>query len=192
MLLAMWRQYTREHPARPKLALAGTGLALAVSVGFAHLMTSNAPGGGGPQSLQHWPIVFEVPPTFWRQSIPNGPQAIVGNSESSGEAYFVQDDPALGKARLKIAFKFLPKGTSPKEAALELLGQELETVYRIRMGPLSGYLLQPAPDTELIHALAVGCSPDGLAVAVECTTLRAGSMAEETVLAVCKSVVDSE
>ncbi|MFH1417772.1 MAG: hypothetical protein ABII12_05730 [Planctomycetota bacterium] len=188
MLLDMWRQFTREYPARPNRALIGTGLALAVSVGVAYLMTAAPAAGGGVQSLPHWPIVFEVPPGFGRARIANDPWAVTGSPESGGGAVYVREDPVVGGAVLKIVFAVLPSGTLPKDAASELLGQELETVHPVRMGPLSGYLLQPAANTESLHALAVGCSADGLAVAVECTTLSTGPWAEKTILAVCASV----
>ena len=63
----MWREYTREVPARPGWALLSTALALCGSLGLAYSLTGKhqVPAGlNERRHLPHWPISFVLRSSF--------------------------------------------------------------------------------------------------------------------------------
>lgn len=183
----MWREYTRETPARPFLAPLGAGLALAAALGLAWLVgTARAgPAVWGPQSPPHWPVEFTLPEGFtWVQQdrAESSVDGMIGNLAYEGRS------SDLVPSVLGVSFAVLPAGTAVDRAAVELLGLELADARPTRLGPLEGKTAEARSGAEVRILAAVAVSERGLAVAVQLVSPRLGSGERSAFQAVCRSI----
>src|SRR5262245_15458848 len=95
----MWREYTREVPARPGLALLATSLALCGSLALAYSITNkstNQDSQGTRRHLSQWPISFILPNSYVDVTLLNSP---FDNLDGSSQCAYFQN-PSGGEAVL--------------------------------------------------------------------------------------------
>ncbi len=166
----MWREFTREAPARRGWALAAAGIAFAGTVGLALVVMSSrqsASLGGHGQALPDWPIKFTLPSEYtWGRD----PQMFVLESPADGRLGFATmylgRSPRLGTSRLRVTYGELGSGTTLKEATRALIGRELEDPRTIGMGPATGRMDRRPMGNGRLVLEAVSCLDRGLGVAV--------------------------
>jgi hypothetical protein len=186
----MWREYTREVPARPFFAVIGSGLALAVVTGLAWVITDarTVPPVETVQSLPEWPIAFTLPQSLsWRRSTGR----LHGETSPDGmrgSAAYVGKSSGQSDAALIVSFAVLPEGTTGEEAMLRLTGENPLNEEPIGMGPLTGTMFELRHGGGLTSMAAAACSDRGLAIAVEFVTLERDSHARLSFLEVCRSI----
>ena len=187
----MWREYTREHPARPRLALWTTLGVFAGTVALAQFIVSaRSPVEGfceGPQSPAFWPFAFDLPAGYsWSPDEQTAalPTMADGNG---GAAVFAGEGTGGGKAMLLVSFAVLPPGTTAAEAAERLLRVEFVAAGPIRLGPIDGQIETIATPSSTRMA-AAGCLPSGVGVGLTYVTTAADEQAVEEFRAVCRSI----
>lgn len=190
ILSGMWQEYTRETPARPYLGVVGTGLALAAATGLAWLVSQSRalPAADAVQSLPEWPIVFTLPQGLsWVKADDPERGDVSPDGMRGGVAYRGRgrDQP---DAALAVAFAVMPEGTTAAEALHELTGHEAAKREEIRIGPLTGTMIESRRSSGLTTLAAAACSERGLAIAVEYATEDHGSGARLTFRKVCRSI----
>lgn len=187
----MWREFTRETPARRGLALVASGLAFAGAVGLAWVVTSHQPSSTAARrrvSLANWPIAFTLPAEY---SWSPGPLMIAedtGSAGRSGVVSYVAGKPVLRSSVVIVAFEALPAGTTVGEAAEKLTGSALADPQPIAMGPMTGQVAHRRTSGGQPAMVAVACQPSGLAVVVEVSSQAKTGQPERILQSICRSI----
>jgi hypothetical protein len=190
ILSSMWQEYTRETPARPFLAVLGTGLALAAATGLAWLVTDARaiPTTEVVQSPPDWPIAFKLPlGVSWVRRGDSSRGDMSWDGAQGAISYAGKGSDQLGSA-LIVAFGVLPEGTSAEEALFRLTGHRARAAEETTVGPLTGTMAASRSGTGALNLAAAACSERGLAFAVEYVTLEHGSRARLAFQEVCRSI----
>lgn len=186
----MWKEYTRESPARSGLGiLVSAGLLLATLWLAARVTTAKAVPVELSERVEPagWPISFRLP---------GGAQPMQGvesladyyNDGSVGDEAFQVPLGPTGVGRVLVRFEVLRPGLTPETAARGLLLGTPADTQEISMGPLTGMIAEDR--TALGHSawMAVGCVPDGLAVGIRVLSTESSRSTEALLRAICDSV----
>lgn len=188
----MWREFTREAPARRGWALAATGMAFAGTVCLAWVVMSSrqsaSPAGHG-QALPAWPIKFTLPSEYaWGSD----PQMFVLESRADGRLGFATEylgrSPRLGRSQLRVTYAELGAGTSLNEASHALIGRELEDPRTIGMGPATGRMDRRPMGNGRLVLEAVSCLDRGLGVAVSLECDARSNRSDRIFEEICASI----
>jgi hypothetical protein len=186
----MWQEYTRETPARPFLAVIGSGLALLAAASLAWVITDAraVTGGGAVQSLPDWPIVFTLPRGYsWVKNTDD----LYGDASPTGmrgSAAYMCKSPEHRDALLIVAFAVLPEGSTAEEAMLRLAGQEPQDEEPISVGPMPGAMTVVERGGGARAMVAAACSERGLAIAVGYAALDRDAGGRLLFREVCQSI----
>jgi hypothetical protein len=188
----MWREYTKETPARPWWGLICSALALAGTTALAQYVTKSKGGTvvspSALISVGGWPVAFRLPEGFHRVSAADPWNDPVNAEGTSGEMAFRRTDRRRGSADLTIRFEWDEGPISPAEAFHTVTGLSGDDAEAIELGPLSGlWGFGDSSDGKLVWA-AVGTSPDGLAVQIELKTGIPGSKQRKEFEQICSSM----
>jgi hypothetical protein len=188
----MWREYTKETPARPWLGLICSALALAGTTALAQYVTKSKGGTvAAPSVLVNvggWPMAFRLPEGFHRMSTEDPWNDPVNAEGTSGAMAFQRTDRRRGSADLKVRFEWDEGAITPAEAFHAMTGLPGDDAESIELGPLSGlWEFGESNDGKFVLA-AVGTSPDGLVVQVELTTRIPGSKLRKEFEQICSSI----
>jgi hypothetical protein len=181
----MWREYTREHPARPHLALWATIGLFAGTVGLAQYVASaRAPAVLLRECTQYpesWPFAFTLPPGYgW---FPKEEGVVTSPDGMAGQAPY---ETAVDH-ELTISFQLMAPGTTAAEAAGEKLADVLVDSRPVYLGPVKGEMtaiLTPAGSM----FVATGCLPCGLAIRTTYVTSVPHQRAAREFEAFCRSI----
>ncbi|MBN2562559.1 MAG: hypothetical protein JXQ75_16665 [Phycisphaerae bacterium] len=187
----MWKEFTRETPARRGLAIFVSSLAFAGTVGLAWYVTSTGWSllpDGGVQSPANWPIVYTLPEVYSWARAPQSRTVEVLPDRSVGIETYISQHGGRELGMLAITFEVRREGTTPSEAAPRLVGSELADTRSIQMGPMIGEMAQMSLGDDGANLVAVGCLPTGLSVGVKYVSLRDRTEAVRAFEAVCASI----
>ena len=187
----MWREYTRETPARRGLGLVVAGFALVIAIALAWLVTSvrtSSPGTRHQQSPADWPIGFRLPEEYYWSANPSARLVGTFKDGNCGFAAYMGRSTTLGESVLIAWFAVLPEGTTETGAAERLLGIDLIEPRPIAMGPVRGRMGYDRMGDDTPAVVAVGCRDDGLAVAVKFSGPTSGRQMERILESICGSV----
>lgn len=157
----MWREYTREKPARPGLAIGAAGLAFVGTMCLASLLVNQKNAPLRMQSLADWPIEFGLPNGF---SLASESKLTHGDGRL---AVYKLDRGDLGRS-IRIQFEYVNDLLPPHKALERLFGGRLHDneVDRIPFGREEGrFTVQggfPPNDPKFFGALW----RDGVAVGI--------------------------
>ncbi len=189
----MWREYTREIPARPGWSVVSAGTALALSTSLAWVLTSranSAAGLGRTESPAYWPISFSVPsdaktlPSWEGQSFDYDE---TGDNGSIGYAWPTERRDT--KTRLLIIYKLVKAGSRLEDIGIQFLGEDLAESETVEVGPMSGRMLTRVSIArgERLYS-AVACIDDGLAFELILLAPPGVRNAEGLFRRICRSV----
>ncbi len=188
----MWREYTRESPARKGLALAASAAALAGTVAMAYALTNLRTAPLEVTRRIHppyWPISFELPESWVRRSLDINflePEQV---DELIGRITF--EDRRRGQevvARATVLFTLLEPGDSVEDFIGSLPDDATMASGTVRIGDWGGSVIRfDDPEARNVRA-AAAVSPDGLAIAVICEHAHATTTAERLVERIAASV----
>lgn len=119
----MWREYTRETPARPGLAILAAALALIGTTALAWVVVQRA----NPRRVEapaYWPIRFTLPDRYERTVIDYGESAIELIDGSVGAALYTSGGPDETIGFIHVRYELLPKSTNFNDAAEVLTGAD--------------------------------------------------------------------
>lgn len=187
----MWREFTKETPARPWWALISSLLALAGTTALAQYMTQtrarprtatfvvNQPG---------WPISVRLPEGT--HQVPN--QEILSetvNAEGTrGELTFKMAGQRNERADLRLYFQMEDPPLSQEQAFHELTGLPADDGEEIEVGQLSGLWAMGESQDGALVLTAVATSPEGLTLQIEMKTAVAGARLRKEFEEICSSV----
>jgi hypothetical protein len=186
----MWYELNPETQVRPHLAVICTAAALVAATCLAWLVTGVhvVPAAERMQSLGEWPIVFTLPPDVsWVRSSDRLPDE-ASQDGMQGSAAYVGKSPEQRDSILLVQYAVLPEGTTVDEAVLELTGRKVGDAEKIRMGPLTGAIVESRRSRGSMSLLSIACSDRGLAIIIEYATLDRDSRARLAFEAVCRSI----
>lgn len=163
----MWREYTRETPARPGLAIIMAALALAGTTALAWVMTHRA----NPKKevkLSHWPISFNLPEGLELTYLDNqGSQYPFLSDGTRGQAIFRAAGDLQSDTAIEVTYLLLEEGSTLDDACNTLIGDEgPPEAESISFGGFDGVViatLTPSVRPRLTET-CVGIHPCGLAV----------------------------
>jgi hypothetical protein len=187
----MWREFTRERPARPYLAWGCSALALVTAVGSAWLVVRSRaqPTTEGLQSLPHWPIAFTLPGGLTWSPDEGARTNGMSADGMSGSMLYVGRSAGWGPSVMIVGFQVFPEGTTPEQVLKDLTGRAPGDAQRIRMGPMKGVMLElPAEQGKAVRLVGAGCTERGLAVVVQHVTPAPNPQARRIFRAVCRSI----
>lgn len=155
----MWKQYTRETPARPGWAVAGMVLAFAATLGLAQ-WTIGHRQLSLRQELKGWPIAFTLPASLnWSQA--KGREAY-HYIKGTYEATYIGHHSELGHCLFIVVCEpeAEPAGFAEilRRHARVLTGESEP----IRVGPLEGMLTRAVGDHDQRMVYVEATSPDRL------------------------------
>lgn len=193
----MWREYTRETPARPGWSVVSAGTALALSTSLAWVLTSranSAAGLGQTESPVYWPISFSIPadakplPSWEGQ-----PFEFDETGENGSIGFAWSTDRHDTKARLLIIYKLFKAGTRLDDIGARFLGGDFAESEPIEVGPMSGRMLTRVSIArgERLYS-AVACTDDGLAFELILLAPPGVRNAEGLFRRICRSVTFKE
>ncbi|QDV91452.1 hypothetical protein RAS2_25510 [Phycisphaerae bacterium RAS2] len=188
----MWREYTRESPARKGLALAASAAALAGTVAMAYALTNLRTSPLEATRRIHppyWPISFELPESWVRRSLdvnflePETPDDLIGR--------IAFEDRRRGNevvARATILFTLLEPGDTVEDFLDSLPDDATTASGAVQIGNWTGSSIRfDDPEAQGLRA-AAAVSPEGLAIAVICEHAHATSAADRLVERIAGSV----
>ncbi len=168
------------------------GLAFAGAVAVAWLVTSVRPTVGSVEREQYppnWPIMFTLPAEYSWTADRGTPASETDLDRSFGITSYLGRSLVLGGSVAVISYLKLPVGTSAEEAAAEVLPRDLEGRRPIRVGPLTGQMVQTVRRTGEKESFAVACQPSGLAVVVRFSSRAPADRQERIFKSLCQSIV---
>lgn len=183
----MWREYTRETPARPGLALIMAAVALVGTTALAWLVTQRI----NPQvvyAINYWPIRFSLPEQFRQNSLEQvkiGSEWIEGNEDV---ALFNSGTTLDPTGYVVVRYKIFDSGADLNEASVDLLGEALVNSQPVNIGPIDGQIMETATPRGAIRLLAVGLTPEGLAISLEYLSTRFSAADFSRFQRICESV----
>lgn len=187
----MWREYTRESPARKGLALAASAAALAGTVAMAYAMTHLRTSPLEATRRTHppfWPISFELPESWVRRSLDVNFLEPEPADDLIGRIAFEERRRNEVVARATILFTLLEPGDTVEDFIGSLPDDATMAAGDIRIGEWTGSPIRfDDPEAQGLRA-AAAVSPDGLAVAIICEHAHATTAAGRLVERIAGSV----
>lgn len=187
----MWREFTKETPARPWWALIFSFLALAGTTALAQYMTQSHGRPKRTTFVVHqpgWPISIRLPEGARRVPNQDVLSEPVNSDGTRGELTFRLAGQRPDRADLRLSFQFEGPPMSPEQAFHALTGLPADDAEEMSVGPLSGrWAMGESEDGALVLA-AVATSPEGLTLQIEMKTTAAGSRLRKEFEDICSSV----
>lgn len=187
----MWREYTKETPARAGWGVVAMALALTGTTGLAYFVavTKAAPGAVLPKRVSEpgWPISFALPGGF-RLLRPDVGEESVSRDGMSGELHGLREGGRGGPAIVAVRFKVQEDRATLSKAFAKWTGQEAEEGEAIKVGSLEGLAMVTSEPRGLVKYTAVAVLPEGLVIAIAIETTNASARARRQFEAVCESV----
>ncbi len=177
----MWREYTREKPARPGLAIGAAGLAFVGTLGLAALLANQKNAPWTLQSHADWPIEFELPAGF---SLASEDELELGVGR---RAVYKLDRGDLGRS-IRIRFELVSDSMHPHTALERLVEGKLNESSPIPFGGQEGRFTVLGGDFPNDPKFYGAVWHDGVAVGI---TYRPGIFNETEMskfLRICESV----
>lgn len=175
----MWREYTRETPARRGLGVvfAAGALAGAILLAWAAIQRANPVRD---ESLSFWPVTFSLPERYKLFSLQQGDVGADWIDGAFSQAIY-HTDPSSGIVNiLSVGYRLLPPDTTLADAVTELTAESPDQGRPMDFGPFHGLIFDmhgEPPEMEAPSGLAVvGLSPDGLAVWLQVTSVSGGGI----------------
>lgn len=188
----MWREYTRESPARKGLALAASAAALASTVAMAYALTNLRTSPLEATRRIHppyWPISFELPESWVRRSLdvtflePEPSDDLIGRITFEDRR---RDNEVV--ARATILFTMLEPGETVEDFIGSLPDDAASVPGSVQIGQWTGSLIRfNNPEAQGLRA-AAAVSPDGLAIAVICEHAHATTAADRLLGRIAASI----
>ena len=166
----MWREYSRETPARPGLAVIMAAIALAGNTALAWVMTQRANPSRGVK-LSRWPISFSLPEGFELAAVDNSGRYFEYSDGTHGEAIFDLGGDAHPMGVINVKYLLLDLGSTLDDACDELGPTELSEAESITFGEFKGLMIRGIASTSppALVGICIGIHPCGLAVRFEQT-----------------------
>lgn len=188
----MWREYTREVPARNGFAIVFSTLALSLTTGLAWVMARAEQTPivlNQVEALRFWPIEFRLPDGFVRTDHMDTEIWFGKKNGVGGAAQYVKGPIARPEARLQFTYH-LDEGTKNLEELIEReFGVPLSEGDAIRMGPLTGqawYLRDVRTEDQTMVAIAV--REDGLIILVTFDAATTSGSNRRLFRQICESI----
>jgi len=188
----MWKEVTREKPARRGWTVTTLALAFLGTVGLAKIMVDVRANDdeiiSGRQSPADWPISFVLPAHHrWRAW--GAPFDEVFAASSGGDVMsFLGRDPSGDQGVLLITYKAMSPGTPLEEVAWEMFEEPVETSEEIEIGPMTGRMIVKFSRSDGAHVFAFGRSEEGLAIGVAFVASDLSGEEVRAVRSVCESI----
>ena len=190
----MWKQYTRETPARKGWALGAMIVAFLGTVGLAKLMvdsrTATEGVGRHKQAITGWPFQFTLPNEYrWgvlRQP-PQSPFSAGGRSREESVHYHGQSASG-GTTRLFIRYYKMPTGTSLQDAAAHFNMDARGAAETQEIGPLRWLIPVIHVEGPGAQIAGVACSPEGVAIHIEFTGPGSVVLEFKIFESICRSI----
>ena len=187
----MWREFTKETPARPWWALVFSALALAGTTALAQYMT-HAKGSSRTTSTLvgalGWPFGFQLPEGFHRVGISDSLREPVNAEGTRGEMAFKRMELRRGTADLRVYFQWDDEPIATDRMFHTLTGLSPDDAEVIDLGPLSGIWTMGVSSEGAVVWTAVATAAEGLTLQIEMTTPTAGSRQRREFEQICSSV----
>jgi hypothetical protein len=186
ILSRMWREYTREVPARPGLALVATLLCLIGTICLARVVVDRRQAPQKPvQIVRHsqWPVTFELPGRF--EPVTNQGLRFQDFSGLLDHVLVFTDHKA--SELILVSYEIRDPGTSAGEL-LEQDSGRASPMEPIDMGIAEGRFLAKVEKEFGPVYLAAGCTPEGLAVFVQYVTSAPEFRAVQSLRDACKTI----
>ncbi len=187
----MWREYTKETPARPGWAIVGTAMALASTTALAYITVNrSAPTGVGTParvSIPGWPISFALPRGFDSMS-PDEGEIAVSPEGTFGDLHSVHSAGRRGAAIFTVRFKVENEDVNLTRAFAKWSGQSAADAEPISVGPLKGLAAETTEMSGITKYTAAAVVPAGLIIVIEEDTPGPSSRYRRQFEAVCESV----
>jgi hypothetical protein len=188
----MWREYTKETPARAGWGVVTTAIALAGTTGLAYFVTGAkaAPAAAltARINLPGWPFSFALPHGF-RLVLPEGRMAqVVSDELTSGYIEGARMGARGEVAVLSVRFKVHDRELDLRKAFARWSRLDAADAGAVKVGSLDGLAAaSPQPEGH-VKFIAVAVIPDGLVIVIELETASASPRARRQFEAVCESV----
>ncbi len=187
----MWREYTRETPARPGWAIVSAGLALVLTTSLAWVLTTHGPAEavGRTESPSNWPISFSVPADAKPFTESNHRRL---SSDETGNAGFVAytwgTGDAANAARILIAYKVYDDESGLIDIGSEFFSEDAAEADVIEIGPLTGRLIVSHARTGSRIYSALASLDEGLAIRIDLISPPGTRNSEGLFRRICRSV----
>jgi hypothetical protein len=187
----MWREFTKETPARSGLAVIATAAALGCTTALAYFVTTSKAAPTAPQERQAlvgWPIKFDLPVGFHRIANADSLQEQLFADGIRGSLTYVSVDRRQVKAVLEVHYRVEDAPLATDKMFRTMTGFSLDDTKEIQIGPLSGLVGHREESDGRIVYSAVACLPEGLALQFEMQTANDGPRQVKEFERICSSV----
>lgn len=187
---AMWREFTKETPARSGLAVIATAAALGCTTALAYFVTTSKAAPAAQQerqSLAGWPIKFDLPVGFQRVANVDDWQEQVSADGTCGSLRYVRVDRRQGPAILEVHYRVEDGPLETDKVFRSMTGLSSEGAKEIPVGPLSGLVGHHEESDGSVVLSAVACLTEGLALHFEMQAANDGPRQEKEFERICSS-----
>lgn len=187
----MWKEYTRETPARPGLGIVAAVIALAGTTGLAQYFTtqrSRIAVAVERTAPPRWPISYSVPKGFRQIGSTSDWNVLRNDDGTEGGIVYVKGTIGVPEYRLDIDYQVVPAGLSMDRVYRRLTQQPLEDYEEIEVGPLQGICTSGRTETGAALLRAVARTEEGLAIMITLIAEEDSPRTRRVLEGVCESV----
>ncbi|MBI5762379.1 MAG: hypothetical protein HZA51_02510 [Planctomycetes bacterium] len=187
----MWKEYTRETPARPGLGIVAAVIALAATTGLAQYFTtqrSRIAVAVERTALPRWPIAFSVPKGFRPVGTTSDWNVLRSDDGTEGGVVYFKGNLAIPEMRLDIDYQVVPAGLSMDRVYRRLTQQPLDDYDEIAVGPLKGICTSRKTEAGAAMLRAVARTDEGLAIMISLIAEEDSPRTRRVLEGVCESV----
>lgn len=187
----MWKEYTRETPARPGFAIMAAVLALACTTGLAQYFTlqkTQTHVAGMRADLFGWPITFTVPKGFRPAAAVLDWNELHSADGTEGSVLYDKGTSRTPEMRMQIEYHVVPTGLSIDRVYRRLTKEALGERDEVDIGPLTGVLTTGRTEKGAILLRSLARSEEGLAVMLSLVAEEDSPRVRRVLTSVCESV----
>ncbi|HKQ46969.1 MAG TPA: hypothetical protein VJZ71_02740 [Phycisphaerae bacterium] len=167
----MWREYTRETPAKPGWAIASAGAALALTTGLAWVLAHQGFSSttlAEPVAPPYWPVSLSLPQGAKPLAKWNNEELGADPAGNAGVVAYSWDSPEIVQSTtLVLAYKVVVDDDDSPGLRSRSLDDGLDDDREIDVGPMSGRLdVRMAPDGGRLYS-AFARTDEGLALRID-------------------------
>ncbi|MEK6643410.1 MAG: hypothetical protein AABZ08_05830 [Planctomycetota bacterium] len=187
----MWKEYTRETPARPGFAIMAAVLALAGTTGLAQYFTtqkSRIQIAGVRADLPGWPISFTVPKGFRPAATTSNWDELDSADGIKGSIAFEKSSTFAREMWMQIEYRVVPASMSIDRVYRRLTKEALGDGEEIEIGPLTGVSKTGLTEKGSVLLRALARTEEGLVVMVSLDAMEDSPRVRRVLTSVCESV----
>lgn len=191
ILIHMWKEYTRETPARRGLGIVAAVIALAGTTGLAQYFTtqrSRIAVAVDRAAPSRWPISFAVPKGFRLVGSTSDWNVLQPNDGSEGGVAYLKGSTSYPEMRLDVDYQVVPEGLSLDRVYRRMTEQPLDDHEEIEVGPLQGICTSQKTEKGAALIRAVARTEEGLAIMISLLAEEDSPRTRRVLEGVCESV----